>query len=81
MDEGEEGAGEFIIAGGDSSKVFEFIEESFDKVSFFVEVGVVISLNFTSDSRWNNRLSAGVEDVISIVAFICYKDINGETLE
>ena len=81
MDEGEEGAGEFIIACSNTSEVFEFIEESFDKVSFFVEVSVVISFNFASDSRWNDGLSAGIEDVIRIVAFVGDEDVDVEALE
>lgn len=81
MDQGEEGTGKFIIACGNTSEVFKFIEESLDEVSFLVETSVVISLNFAMDSRRNDSLSAGVEDVIGIVAFVCYENIDGEVLE
>lgn len=81
MDEREEGAGEFIIAGSNTSEVFEFIEESLNKVSFLIEASVVVSLNFASYSRWNDGLCAGIENVIGIVAFVGYENIDGEALE
>ena len=37
---GEEVSGELVVAGGDSSKVFEFVEETFDKVALAVDFPV-----------------------------------------
>jgi hypothetical protein len=39
-DGGEEVAGEFVVAGGDPSEVFEFVEEAFDEVALAVEAGI-----------------------------------------
>lgn len=77
MDEGEEGTGEFIVAGGDSPKVFELVEKPFDEVPFFVESSVIVSLNFARYSRWNDGLSARIEDVVGVVALVGYENING----
>ena len=81
MDKGKKSTSKFIVACSNSPKVFKFIEESFDEISFFVEVSVVTSLNLAMDSRRNDGLRANIEDVISVVTFVCNKNVNGQALE
>ena len=39
-DGGEEVCGELVIAGGDSSEVFEFVEEALDEVALAVKMEI-----------------------------------------
>ena len=37
MSSGEKISGEFVVAGGDGSKVLEFVEEALNQITFAVE--------------------------------------------
>ncbi|MFO1153250.1 MAG: alcohol dehydrogenase catalytic domain-containing protein [Rhodospirillales bacterium] len=52
-DGGEEVAGEFVVAGGDTSEVFELVEEAFDKVAVAVEAGIDRAANPDVALRWD----------------------------
>jgi len=55
LDCGEEVSGGFVVARGDSSELFEFVEEPFDEVAFLVEGEIARSLVFAIAFRWNHR--------------------------
>lgn len=80
MDEGEEGRGEFIVAGGDPSELFEFVEKAFDEIAFLVEVGVVVALDDAVAFGWDDRDFAGVEDVVGVVSLVGDECVDGKSL-
>ena len=46
MDGGEEVSGELVVARGDASEVFEFVEEALDEVAPAIEAGIDRALRF-----------------------------------
>ena len=60
--------------------MFEFVDEAFDEVTFFVEVGVVISWGLAVGSWWDDGVHVvsndGVDDDLVIVTFVC-QDVLG----
>jgi hypothetical protein len=79
VNSGEEISGEFVVAGGDSSKVLEFIEEALDKIAFAVEREIAISLGAAAGRRRDNRsdsaLGQGVDKPISVEGLVADQGI------
>ena len=55
LDCGEEVLSGLVVAGGDSSELFEFVEEPFDEVALLVECKIARSRVFAIALRWNHR--------------------------
>jgi hypothetical protein len=58
MDEREERLGEFVVARGDASEMFETSEEAFDQIACPVEIAIERPWGETVGAGRNNRLSA-----------------------
>ena len=63
------------MSGGKAAVVFEFEEEIFHQMAFFVSMPVTISGMFGSDTVWNYCNSAPflqpTYKLIAVIAFIC----------
>ena len=46
MNAGEEGFGEFVVAGGDGSEMLERVEETLDEIAFAVEGEIACDAGF-----------------------------------
>jgi hypothetical protein len=71
---GKEGFAQLIVTGCDAPKVFDLVEEAFDKVAISVEFLVVREL-FTPGVNWRNDgldsvISEAFADAVGIIAFI-----------
>ena len=62
MEEGEEVASGFVVAGGDAAALLEPRVQTFDVVAFAVLLPVVRALDFTVALRRNDRLASLVVD-------------------
>ena len=64
----------FLISGGKAAVVFEFEEEIFHQMAFFVSMPVSLSWMFCSDTAWNDRNSTPflqpTYKLIAVIAFI-----------
>ncbi len=40
-DHGHEGLGGLVVAGGDTTEMFDLVDEAFDEMALLVEVGIV----------------------------------------
>ena len=71
---GEEGFGEFVVAGGHAAKLFELIEEVLDAVAAAVACLVVSWFLAARTHRWNHRLDPiareAFANAVGIVAFV-----------
>lgn len=74
MNEGEERRGEFIVACGDASEVFETSEEAFDQITCPVEMVIERPWGKTIGAGRDNRLCASGLDrrheVIGVVTLV-----------
>ena len=74
MNSGEKISGEFVVAGGDGSKVLEFVEEALNQITFAVERKVACPLGFAigfgRDHRSDCPLSKGVHERVGVVGLI-----------
>lgn len=62
VDSGEEISGGFVVAGGDSSELFELTEEILDEVSRFIEVSIKLGRRPTIWQGWDyGRFSGGCQ--------------------
>ena len=55
MDAGEEIPCEFVVAGGDSAKVLEFVEEALDQIAFAIEYEVAVPRSLAIGGWRNHR--------------------------
>jgi len=71
---GEKVSRKFVVAGGDSTKVLYFIEESLDKIAFTVESKVTrrrrLTVRFGRNHRVDVSLGKSVAERIGIVCFV-----------
>jgi hypothetical protein len=51
----EEVLSRFVVTCSNSAEEFEFGEEVFDQVACFVEIFVIVPLNFAVSFGWNHR--------------------------
>jgi hypothetical protein len=56
LNSGEEISSEFVVAGGDGTKVLELVEEALDEVAFAIEREIALTLGF-SVGLWRNHRS------------------------
>jgi hypothetical protein len=56
INERQEGLGEFVVAGGDTSEVFDAGEETFDQIAFLLEMAIEIALGEAIGARRDHRL-------------------------
>ena len=79
MDSSEENFGELVVACGDGSKVFEFIEETLDEVAFAVEREIAsprrLAIGFWRDHRCDSSLRESVDQRISVVSLVTKQGI------
>src|SRR5512143_1647510 len=73
-DEGEEVGGEFFIAGGDATELFEFVEETLDLVALQITFLVVDEALQAVGLRWDDRRDAlGLKlgaDGVAVISFV-----------
>jgi len=74
MEAREKVAGGLFVAGGDASKLFDILEETFDQVAFGIWGVVAIAFDFAIGLGRNDRfdlstLEAG-DEAIRVVAFV-----------
>ena len=81
MDEREEADGQFVIAGGYAAKVLELIEHSLDEIAFFIEGGVIGTLNQAMPSWRNDWLRAGVNEGVTIITSVGQNDVGAIALQ
>ena len=55
LDPGEEICGEFVVAGGDCTKVFEFVEEALDEIALTIEREITIARRLAVGLGRNHR--------------------------
>jgi hypothetical protein len=74
VEEGEEVAGGFVIASGDTSALLESREQAFDVVAFSIELLVVRPLNLSIAPGRNDRLASLSVDhpqhFVTVIAFV-----------
>lgn len=74
MNESEKALSEFVIAGGDSAKLLEFLKEALHQMAFFVEPPVAIPGIFLVGLRRDAIRSTGcfnkASDVLRTVGFV-----------
>jgi len=51
---GEEGVGEFVVAGGDGSEMLEHVEETLDEIAFAIEDEVAPARDFAVGFGWDD---------------------------
>ena len=54
MNAGEEGFGEFVVAGGDGAEILENIEETLDEIAFAVEGEIARARGFSVRFGWDD---------------------------
>ena len=64
FDEAHEVDEQFVVSGGDTTELFELIEEALDDVALLVEIGVVGPLHLAISFRWDDGLGAGLSDLV-----------------
>jgi hypothetical protein len=71
---GEKVSRKFVVAGGDSTKVLYFIEESLDEIAFAVESKVTrrrrLTVGFGRDHRVDVSLGKSVAERIGVVCLV-----------
>ena len=74
MQEGEEVAGGFVVAGGDASALFELREQTFDVVAFAIQLFVVKSLHLAVALGMNDGLASLIvnrlQHLVAVVALV-----------
>ena len=74
MNSGQEISGEFVVAGGDGSKVLEFIEKPLDQVAFAVKREIVrprdLAIELWGDDRDDSPLGEAIDERIGVVGFV-----------
>ena len=74
MEEGEEVACGFVVAGRNASALFESREQTFDVVAFAIQLSVVWSLNLAIALGRNNGLASLIVDhpqhLVAIVSLV-----------
>ena len=74
MEEGEEVAGGFVVAGRDAAALFESREQTLDVVAFAIELLVIRPLDFAIALGRNHGLSAAgvdrLQHLVAVVAFV-----------
>ena len=67
-------AGLFLIAGGNSAKVFEFAKNAFDDMALLVHLPVTLSLHFAVGFGWDHcrdvALPEPVEQDVGLNPFV-----------
>jgi len=74
LNRGEKVSGQFVVAGRDGAKVFDFIEKALDEVALAVEREIAISLDLAV-GFWGNHgrdfpLRESVDEWISVVGLV-----------
>ena len=79
MNPGKEISSQLVVARGDSTKVFEFVEEALDEIAFAVERVVACTLHFTVGLGRNHRGDPspreGVEQRIGIISLVAEEGV------
>ena len=74
LDGGQEGACELVVASCNGAKVFEFVEESFDKVALAIQGEVRVSrfdaVGLGRNDRRDSPLIEGVDQRAGIIGFV-----------
>ena len=74
MNSGEERCGVFSIARSNAAPLFKVKESIFNQMTQFIDVFVILALNFAVFSRWNHGNHALIlrlnHDVVAVVTSI-----------
>ena len=85
MNEREEGFGEFFVARGDASEVFETGEEAFDQIAGLIKMAIERPRGKTIGTGRNNCLgTSGLDlrhEVISVVALVGNHGLSRQILD
>ena len=63
--DGKKGKVEFLVAGSKAAAVFEFLEENFNQMAFFVLVLVDVALDAVRDAAWDNNFTAALTNIFT----------------
>jgi hypothetical protein len=67
-------SGEFVVSSGDGTKVFEFIEETFDEIALAVKCEVtssgVLAVGLWRDHRSDSPLGQRADQLIRVVGLV-----------
>ena len=85
MDTGQEVSAELIIACGDATKVFEFIEEALDQIAFAIKSEIAVARCLSVGLGWNDRGDVSpvesVDERVSIVRLVAEQSLRFNTIE
>ena len=85
MEEREEAQGGFVVAGADTTKVFELIEHALDQISLLIEVLVIAPRSEPMSPWWNHRLGPLLLDcfhnVIGVITLVGDDDLGRQPFE
>lgn len=74
MDASKEVAGGFLVAGGDTAKVLNGVEEALHQIAFGIERVVAGALHFTGDFGRDDGFDAahleGFDEVIGVISLV-----------
>ena len=85
LNSGEEISGELVVACGDGSEVFDFVEKSLDEVAFAVERVVAGPLGFAIRLGWNDwgdsPFSQAVDERVGVVGLVGEQSLRIDALD
>ena len=85
MNERQERRSQFVVARGDTSKVFDASEESFDQISVLVKMAIEAALDKPIGAWWNDGLSTSpldhVDEVVGVVSLVSNDGLRREAVD